>query len=129
MVQTENQAAAVGSNGTDILEVRNLQMYFPVTSGIIIQRKVADIKAVDGVTFSIKKGETLGLVDEEEGRRIPDVMSAISDTSIISYTDRQVVQVIDTMHYKARHTLVLAGDYICAILRNNLVVFEALQDD
>ena len=73
--------------------------------------------------------KTLGLVDEEEGRRIPDVMSAISDTSIISYTDRQIVQVIDTMHYKTRHTPILAGDYICAILRNNLVVFEALQDD
>ncbi len=52
------------SNGADILEVRNLQMYFPVTSGIIFQRKVADIKAVDGVSFSIKKGETLGLVGE-----------------------------------------------------------------
>ena len=64
MVQTENQAAAVQSNGADILEVRNLQMYFPVTSGIIFQRKVADIKAVDGVSFSIKKGETLGLVGE-----------------------------------------------------------------
>ena len=74
--------------------------------------------------------ETLGLMDEEEGRRMPDVMSAISDTSIISYTDRQIVQVIDIpMHYKARHTPILAGDYICAILRNNLVVFEALQDD
>ena len=33
------------------------------------------------------------------------------------------------MHYKARHTLVLAGDHICAILKNNFVVFEALQDD
>ena len=64
MVQTETQATAVQSNGNDILEVRNLQMYFPVTSGIIFQRKVADIKAVDGVTFSIKKGETLGLVGE-----------------------------------------------------------------
>ena len=52
------------SNGNDILEVRDLQMYFPVTSGIIFQRKVADIKAVDGVSFSIKKGETLGLVGE-----------------------------------------------------------------
>ena len=64
MVQTETQATAVQTNGNDILEVRNLQMYFPVTSGIIFQRKVADIKAVDGVTFSIKKGETLGLVGE-----------------------------------------------------------------
>ena len=73
--------------------------------------------------------ETLGLVDEEESRRIPDIMSEIADTSIISYTDRQIVQVIDTMHYKARDTLVLAGDYICAVLKNNLVVFETLQTE
>jgi oligopeptide transport system ATP-binding protein len=47
-----------------LLEVNDLQMYFPVTSGLIFQTKVADIKAVDGVSFSLKKGETLGLVGE-----------------------------------------------------------------
>ncbi len=47
-----------------ILEVRNLQMYFPVLSGLMFQRKVAEIKAVDNVSFYIKKGETLGLVGE-----------------------------------------------------------------
>ena len=74
--------------------------------------------------------ETLGLADEEEGRRIPDIMSAIADTSIISYTDREIVKVVDIpMHYKARHIPIIAGDYICAVLKNNLVVFEALQDD
>ena len=52
------------SNSTPLLEVKNLQMYFPVTSGIIFQRKVADIKAVDGISFTIQEGETLGLVGE-----------------------------------------------------------------
>ena len=46
-----------------ILEVRDLKMYFPVTRGLL-QRKVADVKAVDGVTFKLKRGETLGLVGE-----------------------------------------------------------------
>jgi oligopeptide transport system ATP-binding protein len=39
-------------------------MYFPITQGIIIQRHIGDIKAVDGISFSIKRGETLGLVGE-----------------------------------------------------------------
>jgi oligopeptide/dipeptide ABC transporter ATP-binding protein len=47
-----------------ILEVNSLTKYFPVTAGAIIPKKIADIKAVDGVTFGIHKGETLGLVGE-----------------------------------------------------------------
>lgn len=47
-----------------LIDIRDLKMYFPVTTGIVLQRKVADIKAVDGVSFYIKKGETLGLVGE-----------------------------------------------------------------
>ena len=46
-----------------LLEVDNLVMWFPVTAGVL-QRRVADVKAVDGISFYIKKGETLGLVGE-----------------------------------------------------------------
>ncbi|MBI4296220.1 MAG: ABC transporter ATP-binding protein [Chloroflexi bacterium] len=46
-----------------LVQVENLRMYFPVKGGVV-RRKVADIKAVDGISFSIKKGETLGLVGE-----------------------------------------------------------------
>lgn len=47
-----------------LVEVKNLTKFFPVTSGIIFQKKVADVKAVDDVSFTIKKGETVGLVGE-----------------------------------------------------------------
>ena len=47
-----------------LLEVRNLRMFFPVTRGMIFQRKVAEIKAVDDASFFIRRGETLGLVGE-----------------------------------------------------------------
>jgi oligopeptide transport system ATP-binding protein len=47
-----------------LLNVENLKMWFPITQGIVIQRHVGDIKAVDGVSFFIRHGETLGLVGE-----------------------------------------------------------------
>jgi len=46
-----------------LVEIENLHMYFPVTAGVL-QRKVANVKAVDGISFYIKRGETLGLVGE-----------------------------------------------------------------
>ncbi len=47
-----------------LVQVHHLKKYFPITRGIIIQRHVGDIKAVDDVSFNIYKGETLGLVGE-----------------------------------------------------------------
>ena len=55
---------SAGRQNNVLLDVRDLKMYFPVISGILFQRKIADCKAVDGVSFVIRQGETLGLVGE-----------------------------------------------------------------
>ena len=58
-----------GTDGTDgkhetILEVQDLKMHFPITRGVVFQRQVGAVKAVDGIDFTLFKGETLGLVGE-----------------------------------------------------------------
>ena len=61
---TDTETQDKVAQGEVILDVRNLKVYFPVTAGLIFQRKIADVKAVDGISFQIHKGETLGLVGE-----------------------------------------------------------------
>ena len=56
--------AIAESDTRPLLEVRGLQMHFPVTEGIVISRRVGEVKAVDGIDFTVRRGETLGLVGE-----------------------------------------------------------------
>jgi len=58
--------AAAGPNGAGsevLLRVDNLKMHFAIRRGVL-QRQVGAVKAVDGITFEVRKGETLGLVGE-----------------------------------------------------------------
>src|SRR5437870_10354673 len=50
--------------GEELLVVEDLRKHFPVSRGIIFQKQIAAVKAVDGVSFSVKRGETLGVVGE-----------------------------------------------------------------
>ena len=61
----EAAASSAATQSEDIiLEVKNLKMYFPVGSGFLSRKPVGYVKAVDDVNFTVKRGETLGLVGE-----------------------------------------------------------------
>ena len=78
-----------------LLEVKGLKKYFPITGGIL-GRKQGEVKAVDDVSFYVKKGETLGIVGESgcgkstTGRLLMRLIEA-SDGSII-FEDKEITQ-------------------------------------
>src|SRR6059036_1422083 len=58
------RSTATIDSGKNLLDVKALKMHFPLTQGIIFQRQVGAMRAVDGIDFFVEKGETLGLVGE-----------------------------------------------------------------
>ena len=55
---------STAANGNELLVVEDLKKHFPITRGIVFQKEIATVKAVDGVSFSLREGETLGIVGE-----------------------------------------------------------------
>jgi oligopeptide/dipeptide ABC transporter ATP-binding protein len=61
---TAHAAAVADLNAKPILEVENLRMYFPVKSAGLVRRTIGQVQAVDGVSFQVPEGGSLGLVGE-----------------------------------------------------------------
>ena len=98
----------------NLLEITDLKMYFPITKGIIFQKKVADVKAVDGVSFAIKKGETLGLVGESGCGK--------------STTGRAILQLYrptgGSVKFKGEELTELKGEKLRNMRRNMQMIFQ-----
>jgi peptide/nickel transport system ATP-binding protein len=100
--------------GTDIiLDVRGLQMYFPVTRGLL-RRKIADVKAVDGVNFFVRKGETLGLVGE----------SGCGKTTVGRCVQRIYRPTAGEIFFEGQDVAQLPGSKIKPLKRRMSVVFQ-----
>jgi len=64
MSTTTNSAPDATTNGDLLVEVRDLVKHFPISKGIVFQKQVGAVRAVDGISFDVKRGEALGIVGE-----------------------------------------------------------------
>src|SRR6266496_6137355 len=64
MTATDTAPVRDSTNQDTLVDVRHLKMYFPIRRGLVVERVVGHVHAVDDITFHVKRGETLGLVGE-----------------------------------------------------------------
>ncbi len=104
----------MSSNGSALIEVRDLVKHFPIKSGIVLQRQVGAVRAVDGISFDVKTGETLGLVGESGCGK--------------STTARLILRLLDptsgTISYKGQNIAGLGRAELTPIRREMQMIFQ-----
>jgi oligopeptide transport system ATP-binding protein len=114
---TSGQLQGMVAHGDMLVDVRDLRVYFPVNAGLIFQRKIADVKAVDGISFSIKNGETLGLVGESgcgkstTGRAILQLYRPTSGEIQFGQSELTTLKGNDLRHMRRRMQMIFQDPY------------------
>ncbi|HEX3511191.1 MAG TPA: dipeptide ABC transporter ATP-binding protein [Solirubrobacteraceae bacterium] len=97
-----------------LVQVRDLVKHFPLTRGIVLQRRVGEVKAVDGVSFDIEQGETLGIVGETGCGK--------------STTARLVMRLLDStsgsIEFEGRDITKVKGAALKAVRREMQMIFQ-----
>lgn len=119
----------------NLLEIKNLKTYYPVKGGFF-RRTIGNVKAVDDVSFEIKKGETLGLVGESgcgkstTGRTIIRLLNATAGEIVFEGKDitklrgktlqsiRQDIQMVFQDPYASLNPMQMVGDIVSEPIRN-----------
>jgi peptide/nickel transport system ATP-binding protein/oligopeptide transport system ATP-binding protein len=97
-----------------LVEVRDLVKHFPITRGIIIQRRIGAVQAVDGVSFDIQSGETLGIVGETG--------SGKSTTARLLM--RLLVATSGSIHFEGEDITRMGGGRLKAFRRDAQMIFQ-----
>lgn len=97
-----------------VLEVDDLVKHFPLTEGIVMRRRVGEVKAVDGVSFQLRKGETLGIVGE----------SGCGKSTLAKLLMRLEEPTSGSAYYHGENIYDLDGRALRALRRNVQIVFQ-----
>ncbi|MFB6708230.1 ABC transporter ATP-binding protein, partial [Streptomyces sp. NPDC056333] len=102
------------SQGEPILQVRNLVKHFPLTQGILFKKQVGAVKAVDGISFDLYQGETLGIVGE----------SGCGKSTVAKLLMTLERATAGEVFYKGQDITKLSGRALKAVRRNIQMVFQ-----
>ncbi|GAA2749504.1 dipeptide ABC transporter ATP-binding protein [Kitasatospora cinereorecta] len=102
------------SRGEPILEVRDLVKHFPLTRGVVFKKQVGAVKAVDGVSFDLMQGETLGIVGE----------SGCGKSTLAKVLMNLEPATAGSVRYKGEEISHLTGSALKAVRRNIQMVFQ-----
>ncbi len=115
-----------------LLRVEDLRVHFPILKGAIFQRRVAVLKAVDGVSFALQAGETLGLVGESGcgkstlGRGIIRLYQPVSGQITIDGEDVVAMSADELKHKRAGFQMIFQDPY--ASLNPRMTVFDIIAE-
>ncbi len=107
----------VGTIGETLVDIQDLQVFFPVSAGVIFQRKVADVKAVDKISFQVKRGETLGLVGESgcgkstTGKALLQLIRPTSGTVLFEGTDLTKIKGGELRRFRRKMQMIFQDPY------------------
>jgi oligopeptide/dipeptide ABC transporter ATP-binding protein len=113
IVQAQAQPRMEVSADQDLVVVRDLKKYFPVRRGLL-RRVVAWVKAVDGVSFNIRRGETLGLVGE----------SGCGKTTVGRTILRLIEPTAGEVYFEGRNIFALTKSELKALRRDMQIIFQ-----